>query len=249
MKLSAAIMGHPKRLDFINDLSRQLPGVRVVLDRKNDRWDTGARALLGYELGATHHLVVQDDAILCKDFLAGCELVAEQAGDHPVSLYIGQVRPHVQMVSPAVAHVRDSGGVWLRMGGPWWGVAVIIPVRYIDHMVAWGATRRHIANYDKRMSHYFKVHHKIDCWYTVPSLVDHRSEDENPSLVPGRRGNRRAQYFIGDRSPLDIDWTTPPTPLMTMFRSRNGNRSARRVHVGGHNYMRMVRSDKWEEVA
>lgn len=247
MKLSAAIMGHPKRAGFIEDLKKELPGVPVVLDTKNDRWDTGARSLMSYASDATHHLVVQDDAVLCQDFIEGCERVAQSAGDLPVCLYIGQVRPHARTVVPAVAHVRDSGKAWLSMAGPWWGVAVIIPTRYIPKLCEWGATRKHIVNYDKRMARWFYLQ-KIDCLYTVPSLVDHRSEDENPSLVNGRRGDRRAQYFIGDRSPLDIDWSSPPTTLMTKFRDRRNGRLVR-VHVGGVNFVRMTGNAQWEEVA
>lgn len=240
-------MGHPRRLEFINELSKQLPRVPVVLDNKNNRWDTGARSLLKYERDATHHLVVQDDAIICKDFLAGCRRVAQAAGDYPVSLYIGRVRPHQRIVSPAVQHVIDTGGAWLRMNGPWWGVAVIIPTMYIEELCEWGASRNHIVNYDKRMTHFFKFK-KIECLYTVPSLVDHRSETENPSLVPGRKGDRRAQFFIGDRSPLDVDWSVEPTPLMIKFRERKRRGRSHRVHVGGVNYARMANNPQWQEV-
>lgn len=247
MKLSAAIMGHPKRMEFIEELKEELPGVPVILDEKNDRWDTGSRSLLAYEPDATHHVVVQDDAILCKDFLEGCEAVARYAPRKPVCLYIGKVRPHAQTVSPAVQHVRDTGGAFLEMDGPWWGVAVIVPTIFIPKLCQWGATRKHIANYDKRMARWFYLQ-KIKCLYTVPSLVDHRPVDENPSLVAGRNGNRRAQYFIGDTSPLDVPWDVPPTPLMAKFKEKRPNGRMVRIHVGGVNFKRMARSTRWEEV-
>ena len=41
--------------------------------------------------------------------------------------------------------------------------------------------------------------------------MDHRDlADGNPSLVPGRFARGRvAHSFIGDASPLEVDWNTP----------------------------------------
>lgn len=243
-------MAHPRREAFVKDLLDEIPDTPVVWDNKGDRWDTGARSLDAYEADATHHLVVQDDAILCKDFLIGCEEIIKHTGNSLVSLYIGDVRPHVRRVSPAVQHVLDDGGSWLRMPGPYWGVALIVPVVHIDALLEWGASRRHLVNYDKRIARWVHLE-GMECLYTVPSLVDHRSEDENPSMVPGRKGDRRAQVFIGDRSPLEIDWSVPPTKLKTRFKSRNQKRERTvQVYVGGVNYGHMkAHPQYWEEVA
>lgn len=211
MSLSVAVMGHPARQRFIDDLMPQLPGATLVLDTKNDRHDTGRRALLaGGRAG--HHLVVQDDAILCRDFLAGARLVAKAAGVRPVSLYTGNVRPHQHRVAPAVAQARRDGIPWLEMEGPWWGVAIILPTADIPELVQWYDERTGVANYDRRISRWY-VSQGIKCLYTVPSLVDHRPVAENPSLVEARSGDRRAHYFIGGGdSPLEIDWLRKPTP-------------------------------------
>lgn len=244
--LSVALMAHPSRSKFITALERKLAGVEVVLDQRNDRWDTGRRSLLAYDPAATHHLVVQDDAILCRDFLAGAELVAAAAGtERPVGLYIGKVRPHATTVTPAVQHALTVGAPWLEMEGPWWGVALIVPTQHIDELVAWGDQRPRIKNYDRRITAFYAAQ-GIDCWYTIPSLVDHRPVAENPSLIEGRTGNRQAHVFLGRRSPLKIDWSRPPVRLNApaRFRHRDTGR-VRRTRVGSPKYRSMNANPAW----
>lgn len=203
--ISVAIMGHPKRRRFIKQLRAQLPDAPVVLDQKNDRWDTGRRSILAYDPKADFHVVVQDDAVLCRDFLAGCGVVAKAAGQRPVALYMGRTQARQALTSAAKRALRRNTP-WVAADGPYWGVAVILPVEHIPDLIRWCDTRGDIANYDARIAAYYK-YRKIDCWYTVPSLVNHREVKENPSLIAGRSGNRTAFNFIAaDRSPLQIRW-------------------------------------------
>lgn len=245
MSLSVAIMGHRSRMPFIRGLQEKLPDAELVLDRHNDRWDTGRRSLLAFDPAARWHVIVQDDAILCRDFLAGCEKAAQAAGDRPVGLYTGRVRPHAHTVTPAVKRALKLKRPWLEMEGPWWGVGIILPTACIPELVAWGDAHPRIANYDRRIAAYF-AKLRIDCWYTVPSLVDHRPVAENPSLVEGRTGNRTAHAFIGDGSPLDIDWSLPPVRLNATF--RRGNKSLS-VRFNSPRYRRLSTDPLWEEVA
>jgi hypothetical protein len=57
-------------------------------------------------------------------------------------------------------------------------------------------------NYDLRISAFYEER-RIDCWYTVPSLVEHRPVKENPSLVKMRTGSRQAWVFEEDPAPTD----------------------------------------------
>lgn len=199
-------MAHPNRREWAVELGDELD-LPVVMDRENDRWETGRRALLAYDPAASHHLVVQDDAIPCRDLVAGCELIAAAAGARPVSLYTGKVRPHQSTITPAVRRAKKRGIRFLAFDGPWWGVAIIVPTADIPELVEWCDANPQVANYDRRIAKFYRAR-GVKCWYTVPSLVDHRSVAENPSLIPGRTGNRRAHYFLGrEESPLAIDWS------------------------------------------
>lgn len=207
--ISTAIMAHPVRRAFVNDLLVELPDATVVWDEINDRWDTGRRAVLAYDPAAEWHVVVQDDAILCENFVAGVEhaLAAVPAGN-PVSFYTGKTRPYKSAIKRAVLEATANEKRWLSMRGPLWGVAVALPIARIEEMVA-ECDGWKIPNYDMRMAEWFSLRH-VDCWYSIPSLVDHRVGVENPSLVPGRGAApaRTAHRFIQGLDPTHIDWNT-----------------------------------------
>lgn len=216
--ISVAIMAHKKREHFVPELEQKLDRpATVVWDQINDRWDTGRRALLAYDPAATHHLVVQDDALICRDLVAGVERALERTpGDVPLCLYVGKVRPYKALVDEYTRQAANAS--FLVMHQLHWGVGIVFPTKIIDEMVAWcdGQT---IPNYDSRMSRWFE-REGISTWYPWPSLVDHR---KSPSLVPGRgQSGRTARRFVGaDASALDIDWSgdivTLPHPIPDRF--------------------------------
>lgn len=209
INLSIAIMAHRKRERHIPYLLERLPeGTPVIWDQHNDRWDTGRRSMLAYGADATHHLVIQDDAILCRDLAEGLERALTFMPSNPISLYTGKVRPNHAYVANMVAQAQRTGRHWISMQGPWWGVGVCVPVEHIGPMIAFGDQRPDIANYDLRMSRYFDAI-ELECLYTVPSLVTHRVGPDEPSLVPGRGhgASRTAFRFIGeDASASSVEW-------------------------------------------
>lgn len=175
--------------------------------------------MLAYDPAATHHLVVQDDALVCRDLVAGVEraldhVPAPEGHPTPLCLYAGRARPFRRHVERLVERARKEDRTsWLAMTQLHWGVGIVLPTPLIKDAIAWGDKRGDIANYDKRLSRYLG-HQQITVWYPWPSLVDHR---DGPSLVPGRIGRGRyAHAFIGtDASALDQRWdgrvvTIPP---------------------------------------
>jgi hypothetical protein len=244
--LSVAVMAHPSRSAFVETLVPELPGAEVVWDEKNDRWDTGRRSLLAYDPRASHHVVVQDDAILCRDFLGGVEAAAAVAGESPIGLYTGRVRPHQNTITPTVRRALAQGAPFMVAPGPYWGVALVIPTAHIDELVAWGDGNPTILNYDRRIAAWYEQQ-AVECWYTVPSLVDHRPVDENPSLISGRVGNRRAHRFCTG-SALDIDWTRPPAHMnrTVVYRHRKTG-EVRRVIEGSTRDRNLARTERWDK--
>lgn len=211
IRLSVAVMAHPARAGDVPALLRDLDApATVVWDEINDRWHTGRRSLLAFDPHATHHLVVQDDAILCRELVPMLEeRVLEAVPDHPIALYTGAARPRANYVEARIAWAMEHGEAWLAMEGPLWGVAIVLPTRFIAPAVTWGDRHPEILNYDIRLARYFKSI-RTSCFYTVPSLVDHR---DGESLVEGRNGKgRKAFRFIGrHNSPRTVDWRALPS--------------------------------------
>lgn len=204
-RVSVALMAHPRRAKFVTQLRRKLDCASVVAwDRRNNRWDTGRRALLSYDPQATHHCVIQDDAVVPHHLMRGVAQALSQvpvaAGTPtPLCLYTGRTerfRPQLDRLTK-----RDPVPGWLRMSSVYWGVGLVFPTELIKPMVAWADRQKHIANYDLRIGAWM-ADQGIAVWYPFPSLVDHRS---SPSLVPGRISrSRRAYRFVGkDASLLD----------------------------------------------
>ena len=220
IRLSAAIMAHPKRRTMVAKLRRELDRpVPVVWDQINDRHDTGIRAMLAYDPEATHHLVIQDDVQPCRDLLATVERALAHVPDgHPMSLYVGRVQPFAGKVNQAVRLAGDDSA-WIVMDGCYWGPGIVVPTAEIAPMAEWwnGAGARHI-NYDRRVSMWFEAR-KIRTWYTWPSLVEHRGDK---SLIRGGKAIRHAHRFLGaDVSGLTVDWSGP---VAEMTRTRQLDR-------------------------
>jgi hypothetical protein len=214
VKISAAIMAHPRRARLVESLVRRVGlGTPVVWDERNHMWDTGRRALLAYDPSASHHVIIQDDAVPCADLLAGLPTVLEHVPpESPVGLYYGSIRPARSQWKVAYRRAVRAGHHWIAsVRAPLWGVAICLPVEQIKDVVAYGDLQKPNA-YDGRVRRWYQ-NQGIEQWFPIPSLVDHRTGEGEPSLVPNRSNNaRRAHEFIGvDRSPLDVDWNTGVT--------------------------------------
>lgn len=199
-------MAHPDRSGWARELAAALRAP-IVWDRGYGVWDTGRRALLAHDPEAGHHLVVQDDAVLCPDLLAGLEAALPHVGDSPVAPYTA-VRPRRSGIERNTRQTAAAGASWMvGVGFPLWGVASVHPIRNLDALVAAGDEMDRPRRYDLQIGQYYR-RAGIPVWYTWPSLVDHR--DPAPSLL-GNRDGRQARRFIGaDVSALSVDWSIPP---------------------------------------
>jgi hypothetical protein len=217
VSLSLAVMHasfDSERRAMLISLERALGG-RVGLDTYTNGWNyikdgsrdgvwpTARRAWLDYaRYDTSHHLVIQDDIVVCKDFLASVRAALEAQPHHPVSFFD---------LSRTITDAQAKGLSWAVRRSLSMAQAVAIPTKYIQPAIRW--IDQHVKptaeGDDERFSAYFLTH-GIDVWYTVPSLVEHvdngRSLLGHPDKLP--TGKRRvAASFIGtNRSGLDIDW-------------------------------------------
>lgn len=204
-KLSVSVMAHHKRAHLVPELVERL-GVdadRVTWDRKSDRWETGRRAMLDHDPDADYHMVLQDDAIICRDLIPGLQVALDHVPAEALACpYVGTRRPLTEKVTAAVEQANTLNASWIVLQTLNWGVAIIVPTATITDMVTW-CDRLKIPNYDKRVGQYYWRVHNWPTWYTWPCLVDHR---DVPSLA-GHGPDRRAHRFAGeDISALDLHW-------------------------------------------
>lgn len=202
VKLSVTIMAHPRRSSMVAELSDLLDITpTVVWDHCEDRWDTGRRAWLAHDPSATHHMMIQDDAVVCQDLHAGVARLighlsaSRQADPIFMCLYLG----HKYRKAP---RAFDGETSWLHttLGS---GVAIVAPTQHIREMIRFADQIPQTQNYDLRLGKWL-FRRKIPVWHPWPSLVDHH---ESESLVPGRGSKSRCAWnFIGtEASALDFN--------------------------------------------
>lgn len=226
--LSVAVMAHPARAHLVDELvdALEIGADRVVWDTNNNRWHTGRRAWETYDPAADYHFVIQDDALVCRDLIAGLEKALDHVpAEAIVSPYTGTRRPMSGIVENAVGEARAAGAAWIIMRALNWGVGIIAPTSSIDDMIAW-ADKQSYPNYDRRVGRYYYLVTCWPVWSTWPTLIDHRDHDTAPSLC-GHGPGRVAHGFIGtDRSALEIDWAAGSVTMAGMqqldhYRERN----------------------------
>lgn len=232
VKLSVSVMAHGKRAHLVPELAERLgiDSEQVVWDRTNNRWDTGRRAWEAHDPTATHHLVVQDDAVVCRDLRAGLEAgLAHVPAEAIVSPYVGTRRPMVQKVVNATRVATEARASWIAMRGLNWGVGILAPVAVIEDMLPW-CDQQTYPNYDRRIGRYFLEVLRWPTWCTWPSLIDHRTV---PSLC-GHGGGRHAHSFIGeDASALDVNWASGSVTMSLPAPAGRDPRSTARAKTNG----------------
>lgn len=209
-RLSVAIMAHPSRAEQVDRIVAALDTDPVVVwDEGRGLWDTARRAWLAYDPDATHHLVLQDDVLVCRDLVAGLTKAVEQVPSSPVAAFTMRYRLKPTRRAEYAATSQSWFVDWRSLSGQ----AICLPVYDIPAVIKTVDRNRRNDNDDIRIRDYY--HRRgAEIWQTVPSLVEHLdAEDGNHTLLDGNdrpeRGRRKAIRFIGEEaSALDIDWDT-----------------------------------------
>ena len=215
MTLSAAVMHVPDvpiRRALLADLLRglgqqemrdRLAKFTIVRDTRRDGvWPTARRAWMSAgDAGVTHHMVIQDDATPCRDFLAGVHCLIEAAPASPICLFD---------MSKATKDALAAGSNWVSRTSLSSALAIVMPVTMALDAIRWADAHvlPSLVHDDVRFSMYFQSQ-GIVVLGTAPSLVEHAGDESlvgNPRFLPGRK-ERRAAIFIGrNMSALSIDW-------------------------------------------
>lgn len=184
-------------VEKLGDLS-QLVGFSISDDtEKTGLWWNCKRAWSNIPDKSTHHLVLQDDMMPCRNFI-------------PALYEIIRVKPeqivHIFASSKRVIEALDAGKHWYTTPDASWGGSIILPRKHFG-WCEWAD--RHLQDFspicdDTRLDHY-AICNQEPIWSVAPSLIEHIGYDK--SLI----GNspltwRMSSKYIGDDDPMSIDW-------------------------------------------
>lgn len=199
-QLSVCIMAVPSRKREVEELLKMIDyPVQISWDmRYQGVWYNAKKSYLNITPGSTHQLVLQDDVMVCKDFIPTVQKIIDLLPEEVISLYTPR--------SAALDLLKKDKHwlVWNTVGAP----ALIIPVPLIYRWMRWSEAftdPTHVGE-DSRLDLYMLAIGK-KAWYPIPSIVQHR-EDLKSTIGNSFAKGRKSSVFLGtQQSGLSIDWS------------------------------------------
>jgi len=188
MKVSISIMAHPSRKELVDKLLKIIPNTPISWDKKNNIWDTCKRAWKLYDPNSDFHLVIQDDAILCKDFLKEIEKFPIE--DRVYSLYIGN-RPKFKR---SLKKAKRKGYKFLIKKNIHHEIALMFPTKRIKEMLDY--CDKFNPDTDKIINEYV-LKNKLQVYTKVPNLVEHGETESLHKLNKSEIKTRKSIWFKG----------------------------------------------------
>jgi hypothetical protein len=200
VRISTAIMTHPRRRRQAEALARRCADLNpvVVLDPEPDAAPSALRsARLAWdaaEPAATHHLVLQDDAVPCPGFGTRLTAAVEAQPDAALALFVSWG----SRLSYAVRLAALCGFGWTEVVERYMPtVALVMPAGAARDMASFLRTADGTDDDEAVLRYLSQV--GLPAYAAVPSLVDHR---DLPSLTGHDfRGIRRAVCMVSPLQP------------------------------------------------
>jgi len=192
VRLSISIMAHSSRESFFPYLREKLGDVPFSIDKPGPEnigvWPNCRRAWGMFSSSATHHVVIQDDAIVCEQFRERAESLIGRTAERNCAyqFYVGKKRALEDEMQ------IERGDDLILHQTLWWGVAICLPVTMIGPMIEY-ADGLNLPQDDMRIRAFLKSR-SIKICYPMPCLIDHR---HGPSLVGDPGTQRSSKNFIG----------------------------------------------------
>lgn len=189
--IHTAVIGHHSRQDRVERLLPVVGATASYVDR-DDRGPAWGHmcALADHADREGHLIVIEDDALPCKDFP---EAAAEQIGRYPhdlVSFYLGKIRPpqHQTRAQARIEAAERHGEPFIKMRTLMHGVGYALPCGAIANLMP--LLESSGLAIDERIGRAWRATQHRQIIYPIPSLVDH--DDSTGSLVTKRAPGRRA---------------------------------------------------------
>jgi hypothetical protein len=162
-----------------------------------------------------HGLVIQEDVILCRNFVPALERIAHSQPENPVCLFLSYLPPSIKMDA---LQAMKRGEVYIRARPAKFCpvVAVLWPIPAARRFLEWAESGVKLPGHpgnvrsdDACLGDWIR-RAKETVMIALPSLVEHPDTTESvkgrQNALWGRDRGRCALSFIGDRDALTYDW-------------------------------------------
>lgn len=204
-------MTHGIRSKLIGPLLERLGSkkeIKVIVDKdEKGIWGNAMDAWRSYDEDATHHMVLQDDILVCEDFVDAAEYLTGIIS----SIDQGGCLSFCDSLHRETRDARRLGLSWVKTNQVRHGQALVQPVSQIEDFINWAEwnVRPQYYHDDGRLEIYLTVHGK-HIYHTVPSIVEHDDVGSVVNQVKGKSKKGapyRAASFIGENEKaLDKEW-------------------------------------------
>lgn len=185
-------IGHSNILNKLEDFA-------VIEDwKKKGVWHNGKKSWeFCLSTKATHHLVLQDDIILCEDFLPTVKKLIEVFPNKIMSLYANR-----KICEEAkLKNIR-----WVEISDGTWGQALLFPREQTKLFLVWEKNNilENFKSFDARAAIYC-VKNNVTPLCPMPSLVNHLLPSN--STLGYNNKKRVARWFEEKKSYLQYNWS------------------------------------------
>ena len=211
MTFSITVMAHLTRIDNLNAvcdvLDKQDASYTKVIDYDTSGiWHTAKRAWREARPDVTHHLVLQDDIVLCENFVDIVQGILQNADPEYVDVNEVGFSFCDDIWKMRHAYKFNKGWVYTQMARH--AQALMLPITWIEPFITW-------ADYNVRPE-YYHDDGRLEMWlrenymvlhHSVPSLVKHDDYGSVHSHLNGKEiledKQPYAEYMFIDDLPED----------------------------------------------
>ncbi|MBW6436429.1 hypothetical protein KZ829_22060 [Actinoplanes hulinensis] len=152
--------------------------------------------------GATHHLVLQDDARLCDGFARHVRDAIAHRPDNGIALYTDWASPQNSYLTRLAA---VAGSPWAPLSPMEWtpALAFLLPTATARELAGYLAPIPDEVTDDDQMIARFCRERRVPLLAAVPHLVDNRGM---PTLITGHGGRHHATVWAAPPAPAAAHW-------------------------------------------
>jgi len=182
--------------------NKHFPTIAVI--QTPNLWQSCKHCHLSFTPDQTHTLILQDDILLCRDFLTTVYHIVSKLPNNFISFFSNN--DNVPLASMQKKNFLVSK-VWFM------AQAYLVPVGMSKHMIEWieNNVKQSVELDDNKIATYL-WYNKIKAWNTVPSLVEHLGWNETTLRYYDKnkiknKTHRMAKMYVGfENSGMDFNW-------------------------------------------